>query len=363
MTPDEISAALTIVPEVRATALQNRMTVHVPALGDSVHFVADDVRRVRPIYAPDGAPALEFAVGAGAEVWPLIITGTDVVFQPVSPDTVLDTRMRYSVAEMPPLVAYTEMLREAEAQGRRAQSGHIDYDRLAGTFLLVRCFILGAARFGLRPVAAVGWWDRAWREAGDDVFLPPWRPDPLWDGLLAEATQLPDLPSTLSAVRDERPDAARVEVVDFQRLEPGLSVVGLNDEFVAAWRRWVPITPATFHATLTRGVPDATADVALYPDGGGNIDLWIPLSDGRRAFLQTSFVLADRDLAIDEIRIPDRVGNGLFQRLMFNTEQLAALLGLRRVTLRATGIGAYALARVGVYPRDPELYQVTRDLT
>jgi hypothetical protein len=48
---------------------------------------------------------------------------------------------------------------------------------------------------------------------------------------------------------------------------------------------------------------------------------------------------------------------------MFNTERLAALLGLRQVSLRATGIGAYALARVGVYPRDPELYRVTRDRT
>ncbi|MEU4483218.1 hypothetical protein AB0F68_34990 [Micromonospora sp. NPDC023966] len=363
MTPDEILAALAFVPEVRATSLQNRMTIHVPALGDSVHLVADDVRRARRIYAPDGAPALEFAIGAGAELWPLIITGTDVVFQPVSPDTILDTRMRYAVAQMPPLVAYTEILREAEAQGRRVQSGHIDYDTLAGTFLLVRCFILGAARFGLRPVAAVGWWDRGWRRVGDSVFLPPWRVDPLWDGLLAEAAQLPDLPSTLTAVRDERPDAARIEVADFARLEPGLRVVGLDDEFVAAWRRWMPITPATFHATLTRGVPDATADVALYPDGGGSINLWVPLGDSRRAFLQTSFVLADGDIAVDEIRIPDGVGGGLFQRLMFNTERLAALLGLRQVSLRATGIGAYALARVGVYPRDPELYRVTRDRT
>lgn len=363
VTPDEILAALTFVPEVRATALQNRMTVNIPALGDSVHFVADDVRRVRRIYAPDGAPALEFVIGAGAELWPLIITGIDVVFQPASPDAVLDTRMGYSIAEMPPLVAYTEMLREAEAQSRRVQSGRTDYDTLGGTFLLVRCFIVGAARFGLRPAAAVGWWDSGWRRFGDSVLLPPWRQDPLWDGLLAEAAQLRDLPSTLTAVRDERPDAARVEVVDFERLEPGLSVVGLDDEFVAAWRRWVPITPATFHATLTRGVPGATADMALYPDGGGSIDLWVPLSDGRRAFLQTRFTYADGEMAIDEIRIPERVGGGLFQRLMFNTERLAALLGLRRVSLYATGVGAYAMTHVGVYPRDPELYRATRGLT
>jgi hypothetical protein len=141
-------------------------------------------------------------------------------------------------------------------------------------------------------------------------------------------------------------------------------MVGLDEESAAAWRRWVPITPATFHATLTRGVPHANADLSLYPDGGGSIDLWIPLDDGRRAFLQARFTYADGDMAIDEIRIPkEDTGGGLFQRLMFNTERLAASLGLRQVSLHATGIGAYAMARVGVYPRDPVLYQATRDRT
>ena len=363
MTPVEILEALTFVPGVRATALQNRITVFVPALRDSVHFVADDVCRARRIYAPDGAPAIEFAIAAGERLWPLIVTGTDVVFQPESPDAVLDTRMRYSIAEMPPLVAYTEMLREAEAQSRQVRSGRVDYDTLAGTFLLVRCFIVGAARFGLRPVAAAGWWEWGWRRVDGGVALPPWRPDPLWDGLLAEAAQLPELPSTLAAVRDEGPEAARVSVADFERLAPGLSVVRLDDEFVAAWRRWVPITPATFHATLTRGVPDASADVSLYPDGGGGVDLRVPLSDGRRAFLQARFTYRDGDMAIDEVRIPEGRGGGLFQRLMFNTECLAALLGLRRVSLQATGVGAYAMAHVGVYPRDPELFRATRGRT
>jgi hypothetical protein len=336
------------------------MTVHIPALDDTVHFVADDVRRVSRIYAPDGAPALEFVVGAGSELWPLIVTSTDVVFQPARPDVVLDTQTRYSIAGMPPLVAYTEMLRETEAQGRLVQSGRVDYDALSATFLLLRCFIVGAGRFGLRPVAAVGWWDSGWRRVGDAALLPPWRPDPLWDGLLAEAAQLRELPSAVTVVRDERPDAASVEIVDFERLEPGLNVIGLDDEFVTAWQRWVPITPATFHATLTRGVPDATVEVAFYPEGGGSLTLWIPLSDGKRAFLQTSFTYADGDMAIDEIRIPKHTGGGLFQRLMYNTERLAAQLGLRRLSLHATDIGAYAIAGVGVYPRDPELYRATR---
>ncbi|MEV4537183.1 hypothetical protein AB0J82_25730 [Asanoa sp. NPDC049518] len=335
MDPDEIVAALGFVPEVRATVLGGRVIVFVPAIGDSVHLVASQVRRVSRIWAPDGAPALEFAVGDR----PLIVTGTDVVFRPEDPQAVLDTTMRYVVREMPHLVAYTEMLRDAEVHGRRPHRGDA-----AGTFLLLRCLIAGAARFGLRPAAAVGCWERGWRAVEDRVILPPWREDPWWDGLAAEAVQ--ETPPAATEVREERP----VELADFERLAPGLTVVGLDDQFVAAWRRWVPVTPDAFHATLTRGFADAHADVCLYPEGGGSIDLHVG-----RAFLQARFTYSDGDLAIDEVRVPEGTGGGVFQRLMFNIEQVAALLGMRRVSLHATGIGAYAMARVGVYPRDPSL--------
>jgi hypothetical protein len=357
--PEEIVAAFAFVPEVRVTALRNRITVYVPAIGDSAHFVSDDVQRVSRIYAPDGSPALEFVIGDGSRVWPFIVTGSDVVFEPEREEVVLDSAMRYSVTDMPPLVAYSEMLRDAEWSGRGIEAGEINYDAVAGTFLRIRCFIVGAARFGMRPLSAVGWWERGWRRIGDDVGLPPWRVDPLWSGLVAEADQLRVLMSTVGA-EPERPDA-RLSVVDFERLEPDLTVVGLDDEFVASWLRWIRIMPANFRATVARGVPGANADVSLYPDGGGGIDLWIPLQDGQRAFLQLRFSFPTGDMSIDEIRIPEGVGGGLFQRLLFNTEQLAALLGLKQVSLHATGVGTYALAGVGVYPRDPELYRATRD--
>ncbi|SNT63012.1 hypothetical protein SAMN05421812_114253 [Asanoa hainanensis] len=351
MDAEEIVAALAFVPEVRASVSGDRVTILVPALGDSVQLHAADVRGVRRIWAPDGAPALEFAVGDR----PLIIVGTDVVFQPEEPQAVLDTRMRYVVGDMPHLVADTEMLRDAEAHGSRTGSGSVDYAALGAAFLLLRCVIVGAARFGLRPVAAVGWWDRGWRAVEDWAPLPPWRTDPWWDDLSAEAARLPELPSTLPAVRDERPDAAAVVVADFERLAPGLTVVGLDEQFVSAWRRWVPVAPGTFHATLTRGFVDANADVSLYPEGGGSIDLRVG-----RAFLQARFTYSDGELAIDEVRVPAGTGGGVFQRLMFNIEQVAVLLGMRRITLHATGIGAYAMARVGRYPRDPELYRRSR---
>ena len=89
--------------------------------------------------------------------------------------------------------------------------------------------------------------------------------------------------------------------------------------------------------------------------------MWIPV--GRlpaRVPATASSSFPDQDMSIDELRIPEGVGGGLFQRLMFNTERLATRLGLAQVSLHATGAGAYALACVGVYPRDPELYRATR---
>ena len=105
------------------TALHNRVTVHVPAIGDGAHFVADDVRRLSRMYAPDGSPAVELVIDDGARVWPLIVTGSDLVFEPERASAVLDASIGYSVADMPPLVAYTEMLRDAEWCGRMGAGG------------------------------------------------------------------------------------------------------------------------------------------------------------------------------------------------------------------------------------------------
>ncbi|HVV23750.1 MAG TPA: hypothetical protein VHF06_30225, partial [Pseudonocardiaceae bacterium] len=109
---------------------------------------------------------------------------------------------------------------------------------------------------------------------------------------------------------------------------------------------------------LLDGLPGARADVSLYPGGGGGVDVTVP---GARvpALVQVSW--SDKDeLHIDEVRIPDDLAHtGLFQRLMFNTERLAAMLGFRRVGLLATERGTYAFAIMG-YPRDPELHRALR---
>ncbi|MDI1461653.1 hypothetical protein QEZ54_11775 [Catellatospora sp. KI3] len=359
---EEVRAAFASVPEARVAVLGDPaagagVAMHVPAIGDTAHVAAKDLLRVQRMYAPDGSPALEFVVGGGPEALPLIITGTDLVFQPVPPDAVLDSRIPMRLSGMPPLVAYSEMMRDVEWFGRDPVArfnGQAD-----GTLLQLRCFIMGAARLGMRPLAAVHWWQRAWELAEDEVGLPPWRDDPLWLDLVAEArlASTRDLltRSWLQPQVDERGAVARLSVDDFLRLEPALTVIGLDDELLGAWRGWVPVTPATFAATLLRGVPDGSAEVSFYPDGGGSVDIRVAMPSGKFAFMQFRFSFPDGDLAIDEIRIPSGEGGGLFRRLMFNTEALAAQLGMKQVSLHATDVGALAFATLGVYPRDYEL--------
>lgn len=346
----ELTEALADRLGLRPAVLAGRISVYLPALDDTVRIDAAEVRRHRPIWAPTGDPAVEIVLGDDQGIWPLILTPTDVVYQPAVTEVVLDSRIAYRVGDAPDLVAYTEMQHDAERLAARyEQPGSVNLDAAAAGLLLVRCFVAGATLVGLRPVRTVAWWQRAWAALGGDVPLPPFRPDPLWDEL-ARA----DVTLTPSARVDETP--GEVGIGDFA----GLPVVpvGLDEEFVTCWRDTIALPAARFAGVLLDGLPGARADVALYPGGGGGVDVTVP---GARvpALVQVSW--SDKDeLHIDEVRIPDDLAHtGLFQRLMFNTERLAAMLGFRRVGLLATERGTYAFAIMG-YPRDPELHRALR---
>lgn len=354
----KVIEALEGLPGIRAAMMAGRVCAYVPAIDDTVRIDAAEVRRYRRIRAPDGDPAVEFVLGDEQGVWPLIVTPSDVVYQPVDTRTVLDSPIEYRITNAPHIVAYTEMEHAAEGAALTCeQPGPIELDRVGATLLLVRCQIVAATLAGLRPARSVAWWQRGWAAIGGDVPLPPFRADPVWDELTYAASQITVTASTEGD--DAQAEAvARVTITDFQRLEPKLTAVRLDEEFVSCWRASVPITPARFAETLLERLEKARADIALYPDGGGSVD--VTLHDGDAvALLQFSWSGKD-ELHVDEIRIPEALAHaGLFQRLMFNTERLAAMLGFKKVTLLASGMGAYAFAVMG-YPRDPELYQAMR---
>jgi hypothetical protein len=356
MESSEIIRALSVLGELQVTTAGDRLVIYVPAIDDSVHLFAPEVMRAEKIFAPTGDPAVEFTMGDGNNIWPLILTGTDAVYAPASPDDLLDASIRFTVSDAPHLVAYSEMDRDAETTALAcAAPGPVELDGLSGNLLLLRCFIAGAARFGLRPVRAVAWWQRGRQSLGDDFMLPSFRPDAVWNELARDAAGI-KLTGSLSRNADDAPAVtADLAVADFEALEPMMTPVRLDEEFVESWREWIPLSPTIFAQTLMKGVPEARSDVALYPEGGGTIDLRCRRGDAVVALLQLRFSIPESVLTIDEIRIGEQAtGTGLFQRLIFNTEQLAARLGLRELKLLATGIGSYALAKVGVYPRNPE---------
>jgi hypothetical protein len=181
----EILTAFTALPQVRVTAATTWLAVHIPALNDSAVLVAAAVQELRQATTPDGSASLEMVVADQGSARPLIVLDDDIVFAPEDTSAVLDGAVRYVVEGMPPLVAYSEMMRDLEHLGRTDWGA--DVDGVAGMLLLTRCFLSGAARFGLRPVAGVYWWLRAWDGIGRDAPLPPWRDDPVWTALAEDA--------------------------------------------------------------------------------------------------------------------------------------------------------------------------------
>jgi hypothetical protein len=159
----EIAQALAGLSGLRVTVLDDCVCVYLPAIDDSVQLLAGQVQRFTSMFAPNGDPALEFVIGDEHEVWPLIIVADGVAFAPEDPVAVLDSPIPFQITNAPHLVAYSEMERDAEEIALASESSdEIDLYLAAGSYLLLRCFIAGAVRLGLRPIHTVAWWHRGW---------------------------------------------------------------------------------------------------------------------------------------------------------------------------------------------------------
>jgi hypothetical protein len=229
---------------------------------------------------------------------------------------------------------------------------------VGGTLLLLRCFIAGATRFGMRPIRTVAWWQRAWTALGGDTVLPPFLPNPLWEELCAEAERITVTPAPGTDTDDDATDLSGLTMTHFEALAPALTITGLDEEFVESWKRWVTVAPNRLARALLEGLDDACAEVTLYPDGGGGVHLKVESGGVCVGLLELGFSFPNDEFTLDEIRITGAgKGTGLFQRLMFNTERAAAVLGFSQVHALATGIGSYALAALG-YPKSREFPSV-----
>ncbi|MCW3814566.1 hypothetical protein ONA91_08855 [Micromonospora sp. DR5-3] len=352
----ELVRELATLPALEIQTSGSELHVAVPAIDDGLRLHPDAVLRVRRIFSPRGEPALELVVRHDDGLQPLIVLNDDVVWRPVDPDSQLDSAIPVRIEDMPPLVAYTEMERNGVGSARAIDQPTVDVSGLSATLLLQRCIIVGAMRFGLRPVRAAAWWRHLSSRLGDDFCLGRFRPDREWDGLVEEASRVRLLLPAEPTARDAQAEIADLTVADLTALEPALTAARADEEFLATWRRWVPVSPRRFHELIAAGLPEARIEVSLYPDGGCGVDLRIAPNDTLHALLALRISFPERRAWLDEIRLTDAAtGTGLFQRLLFNTEELSRALGCDSIELLATGVGAYALARYGGYPRDPEV--------
>ncbi|WP_327668533.1 MULTISPECIES: tetratricopeptide repeat protein [unclassified Streptomyces] len=357
----EIAAAFTEVLGLRPTVDGGRVSVEIPAIGETLSLPVCDVKRVTRSHTPMGDAALEFVMIDGDDVRPLIVLADDVVFAPEDPVRVLQSPIPVVISDAPRLISHAETVAAAERFATAAGESGADLDTVSARGLLVRCEIAGALRFGLRSLKAVAWWQRGWEACADDWSLPPFPKDPVWDHLVRCGSGL-TLESAVAApdAQDreaERQLVAALTVAEFRSLEPRLLVGRLDEEFVEIWKSLVPITPAMFTELLLDRLTGAQAEIVLYPDGAGSVDLVLRDGGENRAVLQLRFDFRTKDITMDEVRIAaDARGSGLFQRLQFNTERLAGALGLDAIRILATGAGSLAFAKAG-FPRDRELYE------
>lgn len=367
----QIASALSDVLGLGPTVEGGRVSVAIPAIGETLSVPAYDVKRVTRSFAPTGDAALELVMidGDGTDVRPLIILADNVLFSPEDPATVLQAPIPVAISNAPSLISYSEMVADAERFATAAMRPDAMHDNgvigrtlrlggVAGECLLVRCAIAGAVRFGLRSLRAVAWWQRGWEASWAGRDLPPFPRDPVWDHLArtAAGVTLNPTPSTAADRVDVEATRAASTVADFEAVASRLFVAQLDEEFVSLWKRWMPLTPARFTELLLERLNSAQADVALYPGGTGSVDLVVRDEGEVRAVLQLRFDVEAREMHLDEIRIVEEArGTGLFQRLQHNIEQLARALGLDALKLMASGMGSYAFAAAG-FPRDRELY-------
>ncbi|GIF09239.1 hypothetical protein [Actinoplanes siamensis] len=187
MRTDDLAEMLREVPGTEVTAAPGLVTVHLPAIGDTVRIPFRNVLDADWVHVPTGAPAVQVDIKVGRESLPLIVTVDDVVFTPAYAHDLIDPEDELLVPAMPGLIAYSEMHRDVRALGKAFDDPGFQLapEVLAATLTAHRCFLAGAVRVGMWPVRVAAWWEYTSARSAEQVTTARFRPDPEWDELMA----------------------------------------------------------------------------------------------------------------------------------------------------------------------------------
>jgi hypothetical protein len=182
----DLAEMLREVPGTEVTARPGLVTVHIPAIGDTVRIPFRTVLDADWVQVPTGAPAVQVDIKIKRESLPLIVTVDDVVFTPAYADDLIDPEDELLVPAMPSLVAYSEMHRDVRSLGAALDDPDFELDpaMLAATLTAHRCFLAGAMRIGMWPVRVAAWWEYTSARSAGKITTARFREDPEWDQLM-----------------------------------------------------------------------------------------------------------------------------------------------------------------------------------
>jgi hypothetical protein len=186
MRTHDLAEMLREVPGTEVTAGPGLVTVHVPAIGDTVRIAFRNVLDADWVHVPTGAPAVQVDLRLKHESLPLIVTVDDIVFTPAYADDLIDPEDELLVPAMPSLVAYSEMHRDVRALGKALDDPDFELapEVLAATLTAHRCFLAGAMRVGMWPVRVAAWWEYTSARSAGQITTARFRDDPDWDQLM-----------------------------------------------------------------------------------------------------------------------------------------------------------------------------------
>ncbi|WP_436520578.1 hypothetical protein [Actinoplanes sp. HUAS TT8] len=186
MRTNDLAEMLREVPGTEVTAGPGLVTVHIPAIGDTVQIAFRNVLDADWVHVPTGEPAVQVDLKVRRSSLPLIVTVDDVVFTPAYADDVIDPEDELLVPAMPGLIAYSEMHRDVRALGKALDDPNFELepDVLAATLTAHRCFLAGALRVGLWPVRVAAWWEYTSARSAGHITMARFSEDPRWDQLM-----------------------------------------------------------------------------------------------------------------------------------------------------------------------------------